>query len=346
MPRTRSLAFSELKIGIIGVSSIVLAAVLILAVGGQAGCFWQQFHVRTKFANVQGMKPGAVVRVSGKDVGKVTKIEFAGEVIEVGIALNEDVRPLVTANSKASLGSLSLLGEPIVEITAAPGGAPLTENAYIESTGAGSPIAQLADKANTSLEQANLVIADIRAGKGTLGKLLVDEAAYENLNKLLTSMNSVTSALNGTRGTAGRMLNDPALHDSLKKAVDDLDAVLLPLKSGNSALGGLINDVAMGKSLNDTLSNVNAMSAKLGKSDSTVGALLNERVLYDKNNATMDRVDTLVGTLQTSNGSAGKFINDPALYNSANDTLKEFRDLLAEIRKDPKKYLRISVSIF
>lgn len=346
MPRTRSLAFSELKIGIIGVSSIALAVLLIIAVGGQAGCFWQQFRVRTKFANVQGMKTGAIVRVSGKDVGKVTSVEFSGELIDVGIVLNEDVRPLVTAGSKASLGSLSLLGEPIVEISAAPGGAPLPDNAYLESTGTGSPIADMAAKATASLEQANLLITDIRAGKGTIGKLFADEAAYNNLNALLTSMNNVTAALNGTRGTAGRMLNDPALHDSLKKSVDDLDAVLLPLKSGNSALGKLINDETMGKSLNDTLNNVNAMSAKLGKADSTIGALLNEKVLYEKLNATMDRVDKLVATIQTGNGTAGKFMNDPALFDNANATMKEFQALLAEIRKDPKKYLRISVSIF
>jgi phospholipid/cholesterol/gamma-HCH transport system substrate-binding protein len=346
MPRTRSLAFSELKIGIIGVSSIALAVVLIIAVGGQAGCFWQQFRVRTKFANVQGMKSGAIVRVSGKDVGKVTSVEFSGEVIDVGIALNEDVRPLVTAGSKASLGSLSLLGEPIVEITAAPGGAPLADNAYLESTGTGSPIADMAAKASSSLEQANLLITDLRSGKGTLGKLFADEAAYNNLNSLLTEMNKVTAALHGTRGTAGKLLNDAALHDSLKKAVDDLDAVLVPLKSTTSPLGKLINDEAMGKTLNDTVNNMNSMSAKLGRNDSTVGALLNERVLYDKLNGTIERVDKLVATLQSTNGSAGKFMNDPALFDNANATMKEFQALLAEIRKDPKKYLRISVSIF
>ena len=47
-----------------------------------------------------------------------------------------------------------------------------------------------------------------------------------------------------------------------------------------------------------------------------------------------------------TNGSAGKFMNDPALFDNANATMKEFQALLAEIRKDPKKYLRISVSIF
>ena len=71
MPRTRSLAFSELKIGIIAVTAIAIGAALIIAVGGQAGFFWQQYPLRTRFANVQGMKSGAIVRVAGKDVGKI-----------------------------------------------------------------------------------------------------------------------------------------------------------------------------------------------------------------------------------------------------------------------------------
>lgn len=346
MPRTRSLAFSELKIGIIGVASIVLATVLIIAVGGQAGFFWQQFRVRTKFTNVQGMKTGAIVRVAGKDVGKVTSVEFAGELIEVGMVLNEAVKPLVTANSRASMGSLSLLGEPIVEISAAPGGAALADNAYLDATGAGSPIAVLATKATTGIEMGNQIIADIRAGKGTVGKLFADEAAYDNFNALLTSLNATAAALQSTKGSAGRLLNDPALHDSLKKAVDDLDAVLVPLKAGTSPLGRLINDEGMGKTLSNTLANVETATARLGKNDSTIGALLNERVLYDKINAMTERIDTLVATLQTTNSTAGKLMNDPALYDNANATLKEMRDLLADIRKDPKKYLRVSVSIF
>ena len=47
MPRTRSLAWSELKIGIIAVAAMVLAAMLIIAVGGQGGFFWQQYTLKT-----------------------------------------------------------------------------------------------------------------------------------------------------------------------------------------------------------------------------------------------------------------------------------------------------------
>src|ERR1043165_7966198 len=100
MPRTRSLAFSELKIGIIAVTAIALATMLVLAVGGQAGYFWQQYPLRTKFTNVQGMKSGAIVRIAGKDVGKVTSVELSGSLVDVGMTLNKNVRPLVTGNSR------------------------------------------------------------------------------------------------------------------------------------------------------------------------------------------------------------------------------------------------------
>ena len=59
MPRTRSLAWSELKIGILAVAALVLAAMIIVAVGGQSGFFWQRYELKTKFANVQGLKSGA-----------------------------------------------------------------------------------------------------------------------------------------------------------------------------------------------------------------------------------------------------------------------------------------------
>ena len=78
MPRTRSLAWSELKIGIIAVIAIALAIMIIIAVGGQAGFTWQQYTLKTKFANVQGLKDGAVVRVAGVEVGKSRRRRLFG----------------------------------------------------------------------------------------------------------------------------------------------------------------------------------------------------------------------------------------------------------------------------
>ena len=45
-----------------------------------------------------------------------TAVEFAGEIIEVTCEMSKDVRPLITDRVVATVGSLSLLGESIVDL--------------------------------------------------------------------------------------------------------------------------------------------------------------------------------------------------------------------------------------
>src|SRR6478672_4747666 len=120
MPRTRSIAWSELKLGIIGILAVALTTIAIVAVGGAGGFFWQRYRLKTKFDDIEGLKTGAVVRVSGKEVGKITTMDFAGQQIEVTMEVSKDVQSLITSDSVATIGSLGLLGEPIVDVKAAP----------------------------------------------------------------------------------------------------------------------------------------------------------------------------------------------------------------------------------
>src|SRR5579862_1334701 len=99
MPRTRSILWSELKLGVIGIAALTLATVLIAAVGGQGGFFWQRYALKARLTSAQGLKPGAIVRLNGKDVGKVTGVEFAGADIELVMSISKAVRPLVTTES-------------------------------------------------------------------------------------------------------------------------------------------------------------------------------------------------------------------------------------------------------
>jgi hypothetical protein len=54
MPRTRSLAWSELKIGVMAVAALALTACWSIAVGGASGFAWERYELKTSFANVQG----------------------------------------------------------------------------------------------------------------------------------------------------------------------------------------------------------------------------------------------------------------------------------------------------
>ena len=83
MPRTRSLAWSELKIGIVSIFAVIIAAVLIFMVSGSGGFFWQRYSIKTVFIDIQGLKEGAPVRVAGVEIGSVKHLDLVGDKVEV-----------------------------------------------------------------------------------------------------------------------------------------------------------------------------------------------------------------------------------------------------------------------
>ena len=127
MPRTRSLAWAELKIGLVSIFAIVMATTLIFLLSGSGGFFWQRYSLKTMFANIAGLKEGAPVRVAGVEVGAVSELNFIGDQVEVVMEVNRDHQSRITTTSVASLGSVSLLGEAAVDITAASNGTPVPE---------------------------------------------------------------------------------------------------------------------------------------------------------------------------------------------------------------------------
>ena len=51
MPRTRSLKWSELKIGIMAVVALFIAGTLILTLSSQGGYPWQRYRLKVRFPN-------------------------------------------------------------------------------------------------------------------------------------------------------------------------------------------------------------------------------------------------------------------------------------------------------
>ena len=66
----------------------------------------------------------------------------------------------------AQVGSVSLLGEGAVDITASSDGTPLEDWAYIRSAKTPGQIADVAENATQTLAQATAFIEDLRAGQG------------------------------------------------------------------------------------------------------------------------------------------------------------------------------------
>jgi phospholipid/cholesterol/gamma-HCH transport system substrate-binding protein len=346
MPRTRSLAWSELKIGVLTIIAVAIAVLTIFLLTGSRGFFWQRYSLKTQFVSVAGLKPGSPVRVAGVEVGSVRSVDLVGDKVDVTIEVNKDMRQRITDRSTATLGSVSLLGESAVDITPASSGTPIPEWGYIpEHTNRGM-LSTMAPEASEGIEQITKLVTDVRAGKGTVGKLMTDEQLYNEMQKFVASANEVTATIRKGRGSVGRLLNDPKAAEALEGSLSNLETMTRRINAGEGSLGKLLKDDEFAKSLTAATSNFQALTDRMNKGEGTVGKLMTDDAMFKKMNALTDRVDLLVTRVNDGQGTVGLLLKDKQLYENMNGAVADFRQLLAEIRKDPKKYLNVKVSIF
>jgi len=346
MPRTRSLAWAELKIGLVSIFAIVMATVLIFLLSGSGGFFWQRYSLKTTFTNIAGLKEGAPVRVAGVEVGAVSELNFRGDSVDVVMEVNKDHMARITSSSVASLGSVSLLGEAAVDITASSGGTPIPEWGYVPSGRATGTIGDVASQASVAIEQTTALVNDLRAGRGTIGQLLTSDRLHTELVSLVSAAEDVANTITKGQGTLGRLANDPAAAKALTASLENLQAVTAKIRAGEGSIGKLLNDDAMSRSLTSTTANLDAITGKINKGEGTAGKLVSDAELYNRLNSLSDRIDKVVAGLQQGDGTAGQLLRDRQLYENMNGTVKELQGLVADIRRDPKKYLNVKVSLF
>ena len=215
MPRTRSHTWAELKIGVLMIAAIGIAVVTVFLLTGGKGFFWQRYHLKSRFTNVAGLKPGSPVRLAGVDVGDVDAVDLSGDQVDVVFQVNKIYRDRITTDSVAKLGSVSLLGESAVDISPAGTGTPIPEWGYVPQGKAAAQLSDITDQANQGVAELTGLIHDIRTGRGTVGKLMTDDQLYADLNRFVLSANALTTGIQQGRGTLGRLVTDPKAAEAL-----------------------------------------------------------------------------------------------------------------------------------
>ena len=69
------------------------------------------------------------------------------------------------------------------------------------------------------------VRADLQAGKGSLGKLLKDEALYNETTLAMSNLREIMQKINRGQGSVGKLVNDDSLFKNAKMTLQKLDMV-------------------------------------------------------------------------------------------------------------------------
>src|ERR671931_699597 len=318
MPRTRSLAWSELKIGVMTIAAIAITAVLIFSLSGSKGFFWQRYTLKTRFVSAAGLAPGWPVRGAGVEEGSVKGVDFAGEQVDITFDVKKEVRDRITEQSIARLGSGSLLGESAVDITPSTKGTPIPDGGYVQ---AGKPPAQISDITETAsqgLGEFTDLVRDVRTGRGTFGKLMTDDRVYAELHQFVTSANDVTNAIKSGRGTLGRLVTDRQTVDALNASLRNLETMTQRVNAGEGSFGKLLKDDAFSQSLTGATSNLRTLTDGLKRGDGTMGKLMTDPALFNRLSDVTARFDQVVTKLNEGEGTAGQLLKDKQLYENMN----------------------------
>ncbi len=348
--KSKALTWTELRVGVVLLLSLVILALTVLYVGG-AGLspFAPTYTLRALMSDVNGLKPGAPVRVGGVDVGTVTRVGFGVDdsrgLVEVVMRLDARVRARVTTDSRATLGSLGLLGEKAVDVSAAMGGTPVEDGGYVVSEGE-DPFKGLLADASDSTRHIKRILARLDAGQGLIGKALRDEELYERMLDVSVRLQAVMAKLESPGGPLGRLMNDREMSERLSRSILGLERVVSRVDAGQGTLGALTKDEQLATEVRTLVTRLDDVAEHLQKGEGTAGKLLHDDALYTRLDGVTARLDRVLTRLDEGDGSAARLLRDKELYENLTSTLGEMRGLVADVRRDPRKYLRVKVSLF
>lgn len=353
MAGRQSITYAELRVGIVVAIALAIAMAATMYITREGGLpfFGGQYTVYSYLRDVNGLKAGSPIHLSGVEVGSVNRVEFSqpGDPapVKVTMTLRTDVQERITTNSLVTVGSLGVLGEKMLDIDPGPpGGVPIEDEGFVPGEAEGDPIKGIILDASETMRNVRDLASEIQQGEGTLGALLKREELYDRLLALIGKAENVFTTLDQQEGTFGKLIHDPQIYDNLNQLVVSMKDLVVRIESGEGAIGKLVHDREIGRQVSQATANLARVTDRVNEGEGTLGALVRERALYDRMDSLAANIDAVAARLERGDGTAGQLIHDRELYDNLNKTAQELQGLLADIRDDPRKYLRIKVSLF
>ena len=338
----------------------VLAAGIFYVTG--AGTIGPKYRLVTYLPEASLLSGGAPVRLDGVEVGNVESIRLAPRIpgkvrekirnVEVVMRVGRKYEDDILTDSAASLVTEGLLGNRYVNITRGVTGTPLKDMQEVpghEEKAMAQVVERSADVlANLQAlsEEIQDMLHGIKEGKGTIGKLLTDEQAYNHLNNILSKGDAMVTNVQAGQGTLGKIVASDELYNKVDKGVDNVNLILTDVRAQKGTIGKLLYDPSLYDEAKHAITNGNAVISDVRAGKGTLGKLATDDTLYTNFKATSQNLADATAKLNDNTTTVGKMFSDPKLYDSLTGLTGDLRLLVGEFRQNPKKFLHIKVSVF
>lgn len=262
--------FTGARLGLFVILGSILLVLAVFLIGGSQSLFSPSFSIKAYFKNVEGLRNGAMVRLSGINVGSVKSIDLAddttGRVI-VSMRIDMSVRNFIRRDTKATIETEGLVGNKLVVLSVGSTAYDVVKDGeYIRSQSPVSMAQILAEGQGTLNYLKDItrdfseIVAKVNNGQGTIGKIINDDELYNAATQITKSADKSLVAMTGK-------LNE--ISDIVKITTGDFQGIMANLNNVISKVDNIVDNVRNGKGI------VGAMVTDRGVYSDSIRAMLN-----------------------------------------------------------------------
>jgi phospholipid/cholesterol/gamma-HCH transport system substrate-binding protein len=324
---------------------LAVLAALALVIGGalwlsETDVNQKKTTYSARFRTVGGLGVGGPVTLRGVKVGRVEAIRLVeNEWVETEFSIDRAVelppKPAVISASASLFGEWTANIVPFEPLPVDPN----LRNALIESDQAGGeawPGATLPDIGQLTA-QASRIAGDVADVTQRIGQAF-DSTALKNLQQSVKDLAAISGRL--VKFAHAQTDRIERVSDNVATTAGDFSSVARAFRRTVARLDTATSD----NQLKEILDNSRTSSADLRMAAADLRSVM---AAARANEASLIRVlqaaDSLMTKLQAGNGTFGMLTSDSTLYRETTRTVIQFRELLADIKAHPKKYIKISV---
>lgn len=323
--------------------SVLLAAIVVI--GGAVFLSQTNFGDRdqlhtARFRTIGGLSAGAPVTRSGVRVGRVEAVRLApDDWVEVTISVRSGVE--VPADPVVIVASASLFGEwqaTIVPRSAAPDD--LTVRAALEEAaraGGGIwPGATLPDIGELT-SQANRIATDISQITAKVEET-IDDRVLADLRTTVSSIRQMAEQLAGFTTQQTEVLTQ--LSSNLAVTADVVGEFSLATRTVMQRVDSSTAQGELGRVISNSAATSEDLRQVVADLREVTGILVEHRATLTRS---LESADTIMTRVRDGRGTLSMLASDSTLYLETANALADLRALLADIKANPRRYLRFSV---
>lgn len=295
--------------------AVVMAAgfLIIETLGGWGDLFGSGHHLRAQFDTVQDLKVGDAVKMAGVPIGHVDKIELAGGKVEVRMKLNKDVP--VHTDSKGSIKFTGLMGQYYVDISFGTATAPLMDEDQLLATTEQPDLSALMAKLDDVATGVQNLTKSFSGDKidnilGPFTQFMRDN--NPKLSAIIANVQAVSTEVTQGKGTVGKLVYDDALYNSayaslsnlqetaaqIRTSVAQAQLIVDQINAGQGTVGKLVKDETLYRETTATMTNLREITGKINQGQGSIGKIVNDQEFYNNAKVTLQKLDKATESLE------------------------------------------------